>query len=125
MKRVKFDGRDWILITGDGGFFNPNSEVYFYSYAETQAKIRDIVSKVVSTPQVGVIYEIPDSGIYTAVCGPQCGPFWPNQNCRHCGGKGVGATFSDGPFNMGSTDEGNQEVENIMNGQSNIHPELS
>lgn len=72
------------------------------------------------------VYEIPDNGIYTSVCGPKCGPFWPDAHCRYCGGKGVSAVWWDdnSSFQMGGTDEGNKEIEVIMEGRSNIHPEL-
>jgi hypothetical protein len=122
MKQVKYNGSKWILLTPDGGFFNPQSEVYFYS--SEQGKIAKLVKQTVKDIEIDVIYQVPDSGIYTQVCGPQCGPFWPNVNCNSCGGTGVGASFDDSGFQMGGTDIGNQEIENIKNGNSNIHPEL-
>lgn len=121
MKKVKYDGSRWILLIDDGGFFNPNSEVYFYS----NSKIAKLVRQTVKDPEIDVVYEVPDSGIYTQVCGPKCGPFWPDANCNNCGGKGVGASFDGTGMQMGGTDIGNQEIENIKQGKSNIHPELN
>lgn len=122
MKQVKYDGYKWKLLTPDGGFFNPHPELYFY--ADDQGRIAKIIKGIFKETEIDVIYEIPDSSIYTSVCGPKCGPFWPDANCNSCGGNGVGATFSDGYINMGSTDEGNAEIELIKQGKSNIHPEL-
>lgn len=122
MKRVKFDGYEWILLT-EQGFFNPNSQVYFYR--SDRGKIAKLMNKLVPDWKADVVYEIPDNGIYTAVCGPKCGPLWPDRNCNSCGGNGVGATFDESGLQMGGTDLANQEVENIKNGCSNIHPELN
>jgi hypothetical protein len=127
MKQVKFNGSRWILLTPNGGFFNPATEVYFFihNYGSHNEKIAKLIQGMGITPRVGEVYEIPDNGIYTSVCGPKCGPFWPDENCMHCGGRGVGARFDDDSgMQMGGTDIGNEEIENIKNGVSNIHPEL-
>lgn len=123
MKQVKFDGSKWKLITENGGFFNPNTEVFFWY--DDQPRIDKLVRSLIENVQPHTIYEIPDSKIYTAVCGPKCGPFWPDRNCQMCGGNGVSATFNDGYIQMGGTDEANEEVELIRQGKSNIHPELN
>jgi|SRR5688572_16285150 len=125
MKQVKFDGSKWILLTADGGFFNPNTEVYFSTLLQSQGKIAKLIKSLGITPEIDIVYEIPDSGIYTAICGPKCGPFWPNHSCNYCGGNGVAAVFDDSGMQMGGTDVGNQELENIKNGVSNIHPEMN
>ena len=124
MKKVKFDGFKWILFTEDGGFFNPNKYVYFSTLMDSQSKMAKLAKTLRIDVEIDKVYEIPDSGIYTSVCGPKCGPFWPDSRCGYCGGKGVAAMFSDSGFQMGGTDEGNKEVELIKQGKSNIHPEL-
>jgi hypothetical protein len=122
MKKVKYDGSRWILFTENGGFFNPNDWVYFAGWQ--QEKIAALVKKTIPSPEANVLYEVPDNSVYASVHGPKCGPFWPDPNCYECGGKGVLGVVSDSAFNLGSTDEGNAEIEAIKEGRSNIHPEL-
>lgn len=118
MKRVKFDGSKWILLIDQQGFFMPYNEVYFWH--DEQCKVTKIVDSIFGYHDVGKVYEIPNSKIYTAVCGPKCGPYWPDKACHFCGGKGVSATFDNSGMQMGGTDMANDEVEKIKNSTSSI-----
>lgn len=127
MKQVKFNGSRWTLSTKDS-LFNPNTEVYFaISEYFGESKLRELVTKLIGKqPEVGIIYDVPDECVYTSAHGPKCGPWWPDPNCHECGGKGVLACVKEPKeFVIGNTDDYDKEAELIMQGKSNIHPELN
>jgi hypothetical protein len=121
MKKVKFDGQRWILMIDEQGLLNPHTEVFFAN--EHQDEIAKLIKRnIIGDAQPNVIYQIPNSGIYTAAHGPKCGPLWPDSNCYECGGKGVLAVFDDTGLQMGGIDLFYKEIQKIKDGTSTIGP---
>lgn len=118
MKKVKFDGIRWWLSTPGDGFFNPYTEVLFSG--GDQPKISKIVKAIYPTTEEGLWYEIPDNNIYTALHNNACR--WDHKPyCYECESKGVLAVLGTGyGFNLGSTDDGDKEIEAIKKGISSI-----